>query len=186
MISLSQLWMPIVLSGVLVFVASSLIHMVLKWHNSDYRKLANEDDVRAVIRAGSPAPGQYVLPHCADMKDMRKPEMQQKFTQGPVAFLMVKASGAPKMAPALVLWFLYTLVISCIAAYIACRTSPHGASFIHVFRVATILSFVAYAGGSVQYAIWMGKPWKSAAKEIADALIYAIITGTVLAWLWPR
>ena len=40
---LAQLWMPIVLSAVLVFAASSLIHMVLKWHNADYRPLANED-----------------------------------------------------------------------------------------------------------------------------------------------
>ncbi len=73
MVPLTQLWLPIVLSAVIVFVASSLIHMVLKWHNSDYRALPNEEEVRAAIRKGSPAPGQYVLPHCGDMKEMGKP-----------------------------------------------------------------------------------------------------------------
>ena len=29
-----QLWLPILLSAVFVFLASSVIHMALKWHNS--------------------------------------------------------------------------------------------------------------------------------------------------------
>ena len=65
-----ELWLPIVLTAVFIFIASSLIHMVFKWHNSDYKKLSNEDEVAAAIRAGNHAPGQYVLPHCMDMKEM--------------------------------------------------------------------------------------------------------------------
>ena len=61
-VSFAQLWIPIILSAVCVFLASSLIHMVVKWHASDYRALSNEDEVRAAIRKGSPSPGQYVLP----------------------------------------------------------------------------------------------------------------------------
>ena len=56
--SLGALWLPIVLSAVLVFVVSSIIHMVLRYHNSDYGRLPNEDAVRAALRAGSPAPRQ--------------------------------------------------------------------------------------------------------------------------------
>jgi hypothetical protein len=184
--SLQQLWIPIILSAVLVFASSSLIHMVLKWHNSDYRKLSNEDDVRAAIRAGSPAPGQYVLPHCVDMKDMQKPETQQKFAEGPVAWLVIKPSGAPKMGRPLVLWFVFVLAIGGIAAYVAARTLPGSASFLQVCRVVGVVSFLAYAAGSVQGAIWMGKPWGSAAKEVADGLIYAVITAVVFGWCWPH
>ena len=37
-----HLWLPILATAVMIFIASSLIHMVFKWHNADYRKLANE------------------------------------------------------------------------------------------------------------------------------------------------
>jgi hypothetical protein len=183
---IAELWIPIVLSAVLVFVASSLIHMVFKWHNSDYWKLSNEDAVRAVVRAGSPAPGQYVIPHCADMKAMGSPEMQQKFAEGPCAFLTVRASGLPKMGGALGSWFGYVLLLGVIAAYLASHALPHGATALQVCRVVSTVTFVAYCGGSVQSSIWMGKSWSSTSKDILDAVIYAAITGATFGYLWPH
>lgn len=183
---LAQLWMPIILSAVVVFAASSIIHMVLKWHNSDYLKLANEDAVRAAIRAGNPAPGQYLIPHCVGMKDMQSPEFQQKFQEGPVGWVTLGRNGPPRMGITLGLWFLFTLVIGVIAAYVASRTLPPSATFGQVCRVVGTLSFVAYAGGAAPAGIWMGKPWSSVAKEIVDGLIYGALTGAVFGWLWPR
>ena len=183
---LIDLCIPIVLSAVLVFVASSLIHMVFKWHNPDFRKLANEDEVRAVIRAGNPAPAQYVIPHCADMKDMKSPELVKKFEEGPVAMLTLRPSGAPKMGGALGMWFAYALVISAIAAYVASRVLSNEANFLQVCRVVGALSFLAYTGGSVQAGIWMGKPWPSVAKDVLDGAIYAVLTAVTFAWLWPH
>src|SRR5438067_195398 len=95
--SLDQLWIPILLSAALVFVASSLIHMVFKWHNSDYHGFSNEDEVRAVIRKGNPAPGGYIVPYCADPKDMAKPEMVKKFEEGPNAFVSLMKPSKPSM-----------------------------------------------------------------------------------------
>ena len=48
MVSISALWLPILLSAVIVFVASSIIHMVLPVHRGDYRKLPEEDRVRVL------------------------------------------------------------------------------------------------------------------------------------------
>jgi hypothetical protein len=186
MISLAQLWIPIVLSAVLVFAASSLIHMVFKWHNSDFRKLANEDEVRAAIRASNPEPGQYIIPHCGDPKEMQKPEAQQKFKEGPVGFLTLGRPGAPSMGRPLALWFLLTLVVSLVAGYLASRTVPYGASFLAVCRVVGIVTFIAYASGAVQQAIWMCKPWPSVAKDALDAFIYGLVSAAVFGWLWPR
>jgi hypothetical protein len=78
MVSLGALWLPIVLSAVLVFVLSSIIHMVLGYHNKDYTPLPNEDAVRAAIRSGNPAPKQYVIPYC-EPKDMGSAEAKRKF-----------------------------------------------------------------------------------------------------------
>jgi hypothetical protein len=183
---IAELWIPIVVSAVLIFIASSLIHMVFKWHNSEYRKLSNEDAVRVAVRAGSPAPGQYVIPHCLDMKDMGSPEMQQKFVEGPIAFITVRPSGPPKMGGALGMWFAYVLGVCAIAAYVAQHSIPEGANFYHVSRVVGALSFLAHAGGSVQLGIWMGKPWSSVGKDVLDAIIYAVIAGSTFGLLWPR
>ena len=98
MLSLASLWLPILLAAVAVFFTSSLVHMVFKWHNADYRPLANEDEVREVIRRSNPTPGQYVVPYCVDGKDMQKPGVQQKFIDGPVGFLLLcKQSDDLKM-----------------------------------------------------------------------------------------
>ena len=82
MISLVQLWLPILVAAIAVFVASSLVHMVFKWHASDYKGLSNEDDVRAVVRAGAPGPGQYFIPFCPDKKEMGKPRSSPSSRKG--------------------------------------------------------------------------------------------------------
>ncbi len=61
MVSLGSLWLPILLSAVLVFITSAIIHMVLKYHNRDFSRLPNEDAVRAALRGSNPA--QYVVPY---------------------------------------------------------------------------------------------------------------------------
>jgi hypothetical protein len=185
-VSLGQLWIPVVAAAVGIFIASSLIHMVFKWHNADYRKLANEDDVRAAVRAGSPAAGQYIVPYCADMKLMQTPEFQQKFKDGPIAFLFVRPNGPPTMGPALGQWFVLNLVVALLAAYLASKSLLNTATFLQVCRVVGTVTFMAYAGGSISSAIWMGKPWASAAKEVLDAFIYGLVSALIFGWLWPR
>jgi hypothetical protein len=170
---------------VAVFVASSLIHMVFKWHNSEYRPLANEDEVRAALRAGNAAPGSYVIPHCADMKQMREEPMLQKFREGPVGFLTLRKSGMPHMGGALGLWFGLNLLVAaiggCVAIhYVGITGDSHDAA-----HLVGVLSLLAYGAGSVQQGIWMGKPILGVAWDLLDALIYAFVTALAFAWLWP-
>ena len=186
MVSLTQLVIAIVGSAVAVFVASALVHMVFKWHNRDYRGFANEDAVRAAIKATNPEPGQYVVPYCRDMKDMAKPEVQQKYVEGPIGFMMLQPSGMPKMGPLLGKWFVLNLLVAAVVGYLASRTVPAGASFLAVARVVSLVTFLAYATGGVSYAIWFGKPWASAAKDLLDAFLYGLVTACVFGWLWPR
>jgi hypothetical protein len=183
---LAQLWLPILASAVLVFVMSSLIHMVFKWHNPEYLKFANEDDVRSAMRAAHAAPGLYVVPHCLDMKVMQSPEFQQKYVEGPVAFVTVRPNGPPNMGAPLVQWFVFSVAVSVAGAYLASRTLPATATFGQVLRVVGTTSFLAYAGGSFISGIWMGHPWKAVTKEVFDGLLYAALTGATFAWLWPR
>ena len=50
MVSLAALWLPIILAAVIVFIASSILHMVLPYHRGDYKKLPDEDKVSAALR----------------------------------------------------------------------------------------------------------------------------------------
>src|SRR5919109_909670 len=170
MVTLGTLVLPILVSAVLVFIASSIIHMVLKYHNRDYRPLPNEDAVRASMRAGNPPPGQYIIPYCGDMKDMQKPEVQQKFTEGPVAVLNLMRPGLPRMGKNLTQWFLFLLMVSLFVAYVAANSIAPGARYLDVFRVVGTTAFLAYGGGVLSASIWMGKPWQVAWKEVFDGL----------------
>ena len=180
-----QLWAPILATAVLIFIASSLIHMVFKWHNSDYNKLDNEDAVRAAILAGSPAPAQYVLPHCNDMKEMGSEVMIQKYTEGPVAVLTIMKSGPPKMGGTLTMWFIYSVVVAAIVGCLALAAYPGKANASSAGSLVAVATFMTYVGGSVPFAIWLGKPWGSVAKDALDGVIYAAISGVTFMMLWP-
>jgi hypothetical protein len=186
MVTLPSLWLAILLAAVLVFVASSVIHMAVRWHNCDYRPLANEEEVRAAILKGRPAPGQYVLPHCGDYSRLGEPEMLKKFQEGPVGLLYLRAPGPPALGRSLGGWFLFNAVLSFCIAYLLSRTLLPGTPRLQVFRVAATICFLIHAGGAVPAAIWMGKPWRVVLKEAADGLLYGLATGAAFSWLWPR
>ncbi len=186
MVTLGALWLPILLSAILVFFVSFLVHMVLRYHASDYNPLPNEDAVRAAIRAGNPPPRQYIVPYCSNPKHMASPEMQKKYAEGPVGVLNLKAPGSPSMTPMLVQWFVYVLVVSLCVAYVAGHTIPAGYDYMQVFGIVGALGFLAYAGAIIPGAIWMGKPWSVATKEVFDGLLYGLVTAGTFGWLWPR
>jgi hypothetical protein len=185
MVNLGSLWLPILLSAVLVFIVSSLIHMVLKYHASDYKQLPNEDAIRAAIRGGNPEPRQYIFPYAAGMREMETPEMQKKYQEGPVGVLNLRRAGPVRMGPPLGQWFLFSVIVSFFIAYIAAHSIPPGTRYLEVFRIVGAVGFLAYAAGQVPAAIWMGKPWSVAWKEVLDGLLYGLVTAGTFGWLWP-
>lgn len=186
MIAWSSLLLPALLAAVLVFIASSLIHMVLKWHNSDYKKLPNEDEVRAAIRRGSPAPGEYIIPHALDGKECGTPEMKKKFEEGPIGTLFVRPNGMMKLGPFLGSWFVYTFIVALLAGYVARETCPIGTEYLKVFQIVGASAWLAFAWQAPSNAIWKGVPWTSTLRTMFDGLIYACLTAGSFAWLWPH
>ena len=64
MIPIASLWLPILLSAVGVFVASSIIHMALGYHNKDHDKMPDEADVLASMRGAGVQGGFVLFPPC--------------------------------------------------------------------------------------------------------------------------
>jgi len=186
MVSVAQLWLPILLSAVFVFFASSVINMLLKfWHVPDYRGFSNEEEVGAAIRKGSASAGMYVIPFCPP-DALKKPETQEKFKQGPVGTIFLRQPGAMSMGASLGQWFLFCLFVSFSCACIAAPVLAAAAPYRFVFHTIAVAAFMAYAVGTLPNAIWWGHRWRSVLKYVLDGLIYALITAAVFSWLWPH
>ncbi len=186
MVPLMSLWAPILLSAVVVFIVSSLIHMLLGYHANDYRKLKNEDEIMAALRPFRIAPGDYMMPCAPDGATRKSTAFLEKFKEGPVAVMTVLPSGQMSMAKNFVGWFLYAVVIGIFAAYIAGRALGPGAPYTAAFRFAGCTAFAGYSLALMQSSVWFGKSWGATLKSMFDGLIYALLTGGVFGWLWPN
>lgn len=182
---LVALWLPIVLSTVLVFVASSVMHMLLPYHRTDYHQLPDEEKILSVLRSFSLKRGLYVFPF-GTHKDMKSPAMVEKYKQGPVGFMSILPSGPPAVPKFLAQWFMFCLLIGIFVAYLADHTVPFGANYRAVFRVVGTAAFLAYGIGQLSNGIWRGQPWPAVIKEVFDGLVYSLLTAGVFGWLWPR
>lgn len=184
-VSLLDLWLPILVGTALAWVASGVIHMALKYHNSDYQKLSNEDEVMAAVRKGSPGMGVHHFPHCPDMADMQKESMQKKFIEGPVAFLTVFPNGLPNMGKLMVQQISFFLVGCVLIGYVASIVLLPGADYLTVFRVVSTVGFLAFGWAQIPMSIWYGHLWSTTAKYLLDAWIYGLVIAGSFAWLWP-
>ncbi len=186
MTGLDSLWLPILLSAVIVFVVSSIIHMALPWHKSDYPKIPNEDKVMDALRPLAIPPGDYMVPRPSQRAEMRSPEFLEKMKKGPVMVLTVLPNGPMAMGRNLVLWFVYSAVVSFFAAYVAGRALPPGAPYLHVFRFVGTTAFIGYTMALWQMSIWYRRAWSTTIKATVDGLIYGLLTAGTFGWLWPR
>jgi hypothetical protein len=187
MTTLAALWLPILLSAVFVFLASSVIHMALQIHKADYKRLPNEEAALDALRKAGVSPGQFMFPCPASgkMKDCGSPEMVAKFQQGPVGTLVMRQNGMPTLGPALGQWFAFCLVVSVFVAYLTGLALAPGAAGMQVFRIAGAAAMLGHASTSVCDSIWKGVAWGTTLKFVFDGVVYALVTGATFAWLWP-
>jgi len=185
MISMTDLWLPILLSAVFVFIVSSIVHMILPFHKGDFKKMPGEDSVLAQMRAHGLQPGSYMFPCAGSMKEMCSPEMIEKCKLGPVGQMTIIPSGAPGMGKNLIQWFLFCVIVSAViagmASHILDLKSPHKT----VFHLTALAAILGYATRPLPDSIWKGQPWNITFKFVIDGILYAVVTGLTFAWLWP-
>jgi hypothetical protein len=185
MVPLMSLWLPVLLSAVIVFVASSIIHMVLGYHNTDFSRLPQQDQVLDALRPFNIPPGDYIAPHAAGSAERKAPEFTEQMNRGPVFAMTMFTSGAWQMGGRLLNWFLYSVLVSVFAAYVAGRTLPPGTDYLQVMRIAGTVAFCGYALAHLPASIWYDRKWSTTFKNMFDGLIYGLLTGGTFGWLWP-
>ena len=186
MVAIASLWMPIVLAAVAVFLASTVIHMVLGYHWNDFRALPNQSAVQEALRGLNLPPGEYAVPKPENMGQMRSPEYKAMYQRGPVAMMNVWAGGSMSMNKNLIQWFVYLLVVGFCCAYIAGRELHPGADYLSVFRLVGFTAFMAYGLALPQASIWYRRSWRVTVIAMIDALVYAGLTAGMFGWLWPK
>jgi hypothetical protein len=186
MVPVMSLWIPILVSAVLVFIASSIIHMVLRYHRTDLKKLPKEDEVLESLRRFNLPSGDYVAPCAGSAAGMNQPEFVEKMKRGPVVFLTVVPGAPPSMARNLAQWFLYVTLVSFFAAYIVGRAVGPGTDPLRVFRFVGATSFMGYSLALLQNSIWYNRNWGMTLRSMFDGLVYGLLTAGTFGWLWPR
>ena len=186
MVPITELWLPILLSAVVVFVASSVIHMVIGYHRNDFRPVPNEDRVGDALRPFNLPPGDYMMPRAQNMSQLKDPAFVEKLKKGPIALFTVLPPGNPGMGAQLGQWFLYGVLVAIVAAYIAGRAVGPGTEYLEVFRFAGTTSFLCYSMAYIPTSIWYKKNWGTTLRNMLDGLVYGLVAGGVFGWLWPR
>jgi hypothetical protein len=184
--ALHMLWLPILVSSVIVFVASSVIHMAPLWHKTDFPRMPMEAQVLDALRPLAIPPGDYFIPRASGMEEMKTQEFKDKMARGPVALLTVMPNGAISLTRNLVQWFVFLLVVGVFVAYITGRSLPIGTPYLRVFKSVAVTTFVAYSLALVELSIWYRRSWFMTLKSALDGVVYGLLTAGVFGWLWPH
>jgi hypothetical protein len=185
-IPITTLWLPILIGAVLVFVASSIIHMFLGYHAGDFKQMPGEDDVMDALRAFDIPAGDYMVPYGGSADAMKSEAFRQKIEKGPIVMMTVMRPQVYfNMGSQFVQWLAYSLLIGVIAAYVAGRTLPPGADYLSVFRLTGTVAFASYSMALMPQSIWYQKSWSATLKSMFDGLVYAALTAGAFGWLWP-
>lgn len=183
MTTIISLWLPVIISAVLVFIVSSILHMLFTYHNSDYKKLPAEDDVMEALNKFNIPSGDYMMPYTTDPKERKSKEFQDKFKKGPAAVITFFTSAEMNMGKSLGLWFIYCLIVTAFSAYSVGHIAGLGSGYMNIFKLAAMSSFAGYSLGLMQYSIWFRKSWSATIKSMFDGVIYALLTAGVFGWL---
>jgi len=181
-----SLWAPVLVSAVLVFIASSLSQAVLPFHRNDFRKLPAEAEVMETFRRTGVERGDYLFPRPANRKDLASAEFREKYEKGPIGIVTVLPKGGNPMARTMLLWFAYCVAVSAFAGFLASRSLPAGAPKRAVFILVAVAAFGGHVLGLWPAAIWFGKSWSTTLTSSIDGVVFGILTGAAFAWMWPR
>ena len=181
---LTPLWLPILLSAVVVWVASAIVWMALPHHKRDFIALPDEDGFMEHVRKSGLGPGNYVFPDFRGRDAMKSEKVCKALESGPVGHLSLWPTPLT-MGGKMVATFVVFLVVSTLIAYLTRVALPGAAPFGKVFQVATTAGVLAYCFSFIPNAVWFGAYRRTIVAGIVDGVVYGVITGAIFAWRWP-
>lgn len=185
MVTLTSLWLPILVSAAAIFFLSFLMWMVLPHHKSDYGALPDEKGFMNALRAQGVKAGMYMFPHCKDQAQMKDPEWNKLRDAGPSGHMNILPPGPCSMGASLGKWFVLVLAISTVTAYIGTLALPAGTEYMRVFRLVASCMLLAFCSNVFCDCIWKSHPARSVMMHVFDGVVYSLVAGGIFGWLWP-
>jgi len=176
-----ELWLPIVVSALLVWFAGFVLHTLLPHHKGEYTGLPDEAKVMGALE-GVPA-GQYMFPWCSSMAEMKDPAFIERQRKGPTGLLTI-FSGPPNMGRNLSLTLLVQLVVGLFVAYVGFHCLAAGDPYLTKFRICGAVAFACYGLGWMPHMIWFGT--KGFWANLFDGIVYSGLVAGTFGWLWPK
>ena len=177
---LLDLWLPILLCGIALFIASFVSWVILPHHFGDYKKLDDEDGMMEKVRSMNLPAGNYMFPQAESKQAMSSPEYAEKYKQGPRGTLNVY--DMPNMGVNLGKTLLFFLLTSAVIGYVTQQACPNGSEFMKVFRVAGTIGILVHASSGMLNGIWFRT---RLIMQFVDGIVYGLILGLIFAALWP-
>lgn len=177
-----DLWLPVLVSGIGTHIASTLAWTVLPHHRPEWQPIPNEDGFLDWLDENRIEPRQYIFPYSNDGKEMASAEFRQK-VEARCRGMLVLWPTPTNMAKAIVQTLTYFLVTAFILGYLASKAMPAGDSFTNVFQFVFSASLLAHCLSPFPNAFWFRRRF---AMDLVDGLVYCLITGLVFAAMWPQ
>ncbi len=203
---LTHLWLPILISGVGVWVASFVFWMAIGHHKKDRDAIpgGQEQEFMDTITRMNIRPGNYGFPDFCQHDNLPRKERMEAlkalYDKHPQGLLRVWAPA--NMGVNMLLTFLFYLVTSTVIGYLGWAALPHGATalaipgaggvsgggatFAKVFQVLGTAGILAYCFASFPNDLWFQFKRRAMVMNWIDGVAFGLITGGVFAWLWPR
>lgn len=177
------LWLPVLMTTVVLFVASFLAWVVLPHHKPDVRRWPEEERLLDFVRESGAAPGEYLFP-LIEQDEMKEDRARQRYERGPWGLIRVWPRQ-PDMVRNMAATFGYFLLVTLLVAYVAAAALTPGAVFGEVFRIVATTAILAYCAGGVLNEIWFTRPLRAKLMNAIDGLVYGAITGVIFGLMWP-
>ena len=181
---LIPLSLPILLSTIIVYIATFVVNMLLPFHKNDFAPVPDEDAFCEEMRSRGMMPGQFYFPYASSQKDMQSAEWKDKVRRGPVGIILLRPNVL-SMKSQLVGQFLFDLGIVLVTAYLASAVLESGEAYLKVFQVVGTAAFLGHAASHFTYGIWFGFKWRVTLLRAFEGLVYALLIAGVFGWLWP-
>jgi hypothetical protein len=176
-----ELWLPIAISGVVLFFASAAAWMLLPHHKPEWIGLPNEEAIAKAIRETNVPPGQYMFPYCSHKDDWKSEEFKRKQQSGPIGTLCVWAKPA-NMGVNMACTVLFFIVANFVIGYLATMALDAGEPFMKVFQFVGTAGILTYGTANILNGIWFNRKMVA---DIIDGVVYGLLTGLIFALLWP-
>jgi hypothetical protein len=181
---IALLWLPILLSAVVVFALSAASHMLAPWRKNEVGHIPGQQAVQAAVR--DLPPGQYAFPADPDPKQRATRQSMERWAAGPSGWLTMVPRGPMGMGRNMALSFLVNVAVALLAAYVAAFTLGEAPGRLTILRLVSTVGVLSYGVAQIYFSIWYARPWKAYAADLLDAVVQAFAMAAVFACLWPR